>query len=109
LLKIGRGTGAVELPDDLNGLAAIFVMLVFAFLIFWTLAKLDVVIPYVRKHKWVALLPVVGLVAIIEGMVAYHDQDIDSDLFLSLQKGRMASIEKLVTSGTDINQRSGNN
>lgn len=111
MLRVGHGSSWVGLPEETEGLIFVFFALLIFFLIFWALAKLDVVIPYIRKHKWAGVLPLLVIAGIITGIFLYIQNDTNSNIFLAVQAEHMKAVEKLVSGGTDINTRreDGNN
>jgi hypothetical protein len=109
LLRMGAGTQAVQLPSDFKGQMAVFLMLLFVFLVFLTLLRFDVTVNTLRRRPWIGLLLIAVILGGARGLLYFHDRDIDSDLVLAMQAGRISSLDKLLSEGGAIDERRGDN
>ncbi len=105
MLRVGRGTTPVTLPEDTTGLIVVFIGLLIFFFLFWGLAKWDIVKTYIRKHPWAGVLPVLVIGGCITGIILFSENEANSNIFLAIQDNRIEAVEKLITTGTDVNMR----
>lgn len=104
MLKVGHGTSWINLPQETYEIFIVGTMLLFVFLFFWGLAKFDTVTAWVKNHRIAAFFSGVLLIATIVGGSFFLQSLDDDNIFLAVQKERTAAIEKLLTTGIDINQ-----